>query len=334
MEPGATTNAEATTKAEVTKDEVAKKPIAVIVIGMAGSGKTTLMQRMNAHVHEKKWPSYVMNLDPAVRETGFDCNIDIRDTVDYKKVMHQYGLGPNGGIMTCLNLFATRFDQAMGLIEKRQADLDYVIVDTPGQIEVFTWSASGVIITESLASTFPTVLVYVIDTPRTTSPVTFMSNMLYACSIMFKTKLPVVIVFNKTDIISHEFAQEWMKDYESFQEALDASENSDSYIEGLTRSMSLVLDEFYAEIKSVGVSAATGIGMDSFFAAIQEAAAEYDTTYKPEMERRKQESKELEENRRKMALSKLKTDMKKAERTQELDPVETASLEAYKEAFS
>jgi len=58
----------------------------------------------------------------------------------------------------------------------------YVLVDTPGQIEIFTWSASGSIITDSIASTLPTVVAYIIDTPRTTSPTTFMSNMLYACS--------------------------------------------------------------------------------------------------------------------------------------------------------
>ena len=31
--------------------------------------------------------------------------------VKYKEVMKQYNLGPNGGILTSLNLFATRFDQ-------------------------------------------------------------------------------------------------------------------------------------------------------------------------------------------------------------------------------
>jgi hypothetical protein len=41
-----------------------------------------------------------------------------------------------------------------------------------------------------LAYSFPTVVVYVMDTPRNTSPVTFMSNMLYACSIMYKLKVP------------------------------------------------------------------------------------------------------------------------------------------------
>ena len=77
----------------------------------------------------------------------------------------------------------------------------YAIFDTPGQIEVFTWSASGVIITEALASSFATIVVYIIDTARSTSPVTFMSNMLYACSILYKTKLPFIVVLNKVSII-------------------------------------------------------------------------------------------------------------------------------------
>ena len=75
----------------------------------------------------------------------------------YKEVMTQYGLGPNGAIMTSLNLFSTKFDQVLDLVEKRAPSLDHVIVDTPGQIEVFTWSASGTIITETLATTTPTV---------------------------------------------------------------------------------------------------------------------------------------------------------------------------------
>ena len=77
----------------------------------------------------------------------------------------------------------------------------YAIFDMPGQIEVFTWSASGAIITEALASSFATIVVYIIDTARSTSPVTFMSNMLYACSILYKTKLPFIVVLNKVSII-------------------------------------------------------------------------------------------------------------------------------------
>jgi hypothetical protein len=35
---------------------------------------------------------------------------------------------------------------------------------------------------------------YVIDTPRCTAPQTFMSNMLQAVSILYKTKLPMLLV--------------------------------------------------------------------------------------------------------------------------------------------
>lgn len=209
---------------------------------MAGSGKTSFMQRINAYLHTQKNPGYVINLDPAVHTVPFECNIDIRDTVNYKEVMKQYFLGPNGGIVTSLNLFATRFDQFMGILEKRGPEYDYMLFDTPGQIEVFTWSASGQIITEALAGTFPTVIVYVIDTPRCVSPITFMSNMLYACSILYKTKLPFVLAFNKCDVVSHEFAIEWMQDYENFSAALN---HEKSYMGSLAKSMSLVLEEFY-----------------------------------------------------------------------------------------
>lgn len=98
--------------------------------------------------------------------------------------------------------------QVISVIERRAEQLDYVLVDTPGQIEIFTWSASGAIITEAFASTFPTVVTYLVDTPRSASPVTFMSNMLYACSILYKTRLPLVLAFNKIDVAQHQFALE------------------------------------------------------------------------------------------------------------------------------
>lgn len=115
--------------------------------------------------------------------------------------MKQYSLGPNGAIVTSLNLFATKFNDVINLIEKSNPEHKLCVFDTPGQIEVFTWSVSGTIVTESLASSFPTVVIYVMDTVRSVNPVTFMSNMLYACSILYKTRLPFIIVMNKVSII-------------------------------------------------------------------------------------------------------------------------------------
>ncbi|CAH8345965.1 unnamed protein product [Eruca vesicaria subsp. sativa] len=287
-----------------------KKPIIIIVVGMAGSGKTSFLHRLVCETFESKKRGYVLNLDPAVMSLPFGANIDIRDTVKYKEVMRQYNLGPNGGIMTSLNLFATKFDEVVNVIEKRADQLDYVFVDTPGQIEIFTWSASGAIITESFASTFPTVVTYVVDTPRSTSPITFMSNMLYACSILYKTRLPLVLAFNKTDVADHKFALEWMDDFEVFQAAI---QSDNSYTSTLANSLSLSLYEFYRNIRSVGVSAISGAGMDDFFKAIEASATEYMETYKADLDKRKAEKEQLEEERREKEMEKLRKDMESSQ---------------------
>ncbi|KAI5307134.1 hypothetical protein KEM56_004043 [Ascosphaera pollenicola] len=312
-------------------------PVAIVCVGMAGSGKTTFMQRINSHLHSQRTPPYVVNLDPAVINVPFESNIDIRDSINYKEVMKQYNLGPNGGILTSLNLFTTKVDQVMNILEKRlltnnpatgQPNPDarpskHILVDTPGQIEVFVWSASGSILLETLASTFPTVIAYVIDTPRTSSTSTFMSNMLYACSILYKTRLPMILVFNKTDVRDAEFAKEWMTDFEAFQAALTQEEergmfgsesNTSSfggsgYMGSYLNSMSLMLEEFYRYLNVVGVSSMTGAGVDDFFAAVEEKRQEFERDYKPEFERRKKEKEENEARQREAQLGKLMRDM-------------------------
>ena len=218
----------------------------------------------------------------------------------------RYKLGPNGAIITSLNLFATKFDKVLDLLEKRAPHLQSIIIDTPGQIEVFTWSASGQIITETVAAMFPTVVAYVIDTPRCKSPATFMSNMLYACSIMYKTKLPFVLVFNKTDVEDHSFVVDWMTDFESFQAALADDE---SYMGSMVQSMALVLEEFYRTLRVVGVSAFTGAGMDDFEAAVGEAVKEYEADYRPAFESAIQARKEREEAGKEASLTALMEDL-------------------------
>jgi hypothetical protein len=300
---------------------------------MAGSGKTTFMQRLNAHLHTNHQrnptttaPPYLVNLDPAVRSVPFESNIDIRDSVNYKEVMKQYNLGPNGGILTSLNLFATKVDQVLKILEKRclpshqpsqqpEPLPPYILLDTPGQIEVFVWSASGSILLSSLASSFPTVIAYVIDTPRTTENTsTFMSNMLYAISILYKTKLPMILVFNKTDVKDETEAVEWMRDFESFQSALREEEekqmDGSGYMGSLLNSMSLVLEEFYNALSVVGVSSMTGRGVDAFLEAVEEKRGEFERDYGPELERRRAEAERVKAEVREREVGRMMRDMR------------------------
>lgn len=268
---------------------------------MAGSGKTTFVQKLAEYLYDHDSPGYLINLDPACHDIPYPAHIDIRDTINYKKVMKDYELGPNGAIITSLNLFSTKFDQLVTLIEQRCNEHEHFVLDTPGQIEVFNWSASGMIITETLASQMPTSIVYVIDTVRNLNPCTFMSNMLYACSILYKTKLPLIVVLNKNDLQSGQFLLDWMKDFDKFMNDLESCED---YSSTLTRSLALVLDEFYSNLRTVSVSSLTGLGLDDFMEAVEDAKKEYIEVYAKERKELNESAKEVIESK----LSKIKED--------------------------
>ncbi|MDA4133612.1 MAG: ATP/GTP-binding protein, partial [Thaumarchaeota archaeon] len=149
---------------------------------------------------------------------------------------------------------------------------------------------------------------------------TFMSNMLYACSILYKTKLPMILVFNKTDVKDASFAKEWMTDYEAFQAALqedearnafgsveggDGPSGGSGYMTSFLNSMSLMLEEFYEHLSVVGVSSMTGHGIDEFFAAVQQKAEEFRRDYQPELEKRRAERDEAKKKERERELDKM-----------------------------
>ena len=137
------------------------------------------------------------------------------------------------------------------------------------------------------------------DSSRCTNPTTFMSNMLYACSIMFKTKLPFFIVLNKSDIVDASYCLEWMTDYESYAEAL---KEDDTFSGNLSRSLSLLLDEFYEDLKAVPFSSLYGTGLDELYDALKEKRQEFFEEFLPEIEKVRKNVEKLKKNQ-------IKTDM-------------------------
>ena len=115
-------------------------------------------------------------------------------------------------------------------------------------------------------------MLYIVDVPRCQNPNTFVSNMMYGLSIMYKIKLPLIIIFNKKDVIKEDFCILWTKDYEELETALN---NNSDYISSFSRSLCLVLEEFYKTIKICGVSSHTGEGFDNLITILDGVLKDY-----------------------------------------------------------
>jgi len=97
-----------------------------------------------------------------------------------------------------------------------------------------------------------------------------------------------------------------MNDFELFQSAI---EQEHSYSTDLCRSLSLVLDEFYANLRCVGFSSMTGDGCQEFFEAVQDACEEYEQVYKVEYKKWQEKRSKRENTKREKDLKRLQNDL-------------------------
>lgn len=61
-------------KKEMEKESL-KSPICLIVLGMAGSGKTTFVSKLDSYLQQYKRSPYLVNLDPACKNMPYKPNI-------------------------------------------------------------------------------------------------------------------------------------------------------------------------------------------------------------------------------------------------------------------
>ena len=82
-------------------------PYAQLVIGPAGSGKSTYCSNIQQHCHSIGRTIHVINLDPAADEFKYSVTSDVRDLINLDEVMEEEELGPNGALMFCICLLYT-----------------------------------------------------------------------------------------------------------------------------------------------------------------------------------------------------------------------------------
>lgn len=120
----------------------------IFLTGTAGSGKSTLTSILKKWYQEREVDTVILNLDPGALKLPYEPDIDIRDYVSLKNIMEEYGLGPNGALVAASDMIAVSLDNIKEELEEHKAD--YVIVDTPGQLELFAFRESGPYVVNNL----------------------------------------------------------------------------------------------------------------------------------------------------------------------------------------
>jgi GTPase SAR1 family protein len=187
---------------------------------MAGSGKSSLTAAYSEWLRTADQDVLVANLDPGATALPYNPDIDARKYVDIQKLMNDYQLGPNGALIMASDLLADRLEDMRDEIEA--ANPDILLVDTPGQIELFAFREGGRFITRGLGDE-GRVLVYLMDAPFSRQPLNFVSNIFLAAAIYSRINHPQIYVLSKIDLIrEHEADQivSWVTEPESFESAL------------------------------------------------------------------------------------------------------------------
>ena len=200
----------------------------IFVSGTAGSGKSLLSSKLYEYYTKNGAFAAVLNLDPGVEKMPYTCDIDVRDHIDYVSIMQQYELGPNGALIMANDLIASKIDNIQNEVNK--VNPDYLIVDTPGQIELFAYRSSGRFIIENLTSEEKT-SVFLFDGSLITSPVNFVSIALLATSIRLRLNLPTINVLTKTDIIGEKLKEilQWTTSLNTLENAIAKETDGDTY---------------------------------------------------------------------------------------------------------
>jgi len=237
---------------------------AIFVTGTAGSGKSMLTSKILEYYQTNGVFASVLNLDPGVESLPYRPDVDVRDYVDIVQIMKQYDLGPNGSMIMANDLIATKIEDIQN--EIHGVNPDYLIVDTPGQIELFAYRASGPFFIQNIDASEKT-NIFLYDGTMIVSPSNFISISLLATSIKLRLGLPTINVMTKADLIPDKIDQvlKWSSDPISLEEELKTLEGETySFATDILRTLNI--GEFAGDL--IPISNLTGEGMVNLQAAL------------------------------------------------------------------
>lgn len=177
-------------------------PFGEIVCGSPGSGKSTYCYGKYQLFTALGRPISVVNLDPANDSIPYPCAVDISSLITLKDVMEEHGLGPNGGMLYCMEYLEANLDW----LEERLKELGedaYILFDLPGQVELSTNHESVKRIVERLTKIgLRLAAVHLCDAHYVTDASKYISVLLLSLRTMLHLELPHINVLSKVDLIS------------------------------------------------------------------------------------------------------------------------------------
>ncbi|ARM76407.1 ATP/GTP-binding protein [Acidianus manzaensis] len=237
----------------------------IFFTGTAGSGKTSLVKEFQQYLLDQQLDTAIINLDPAVEKLPYTPDFDVRDYIDAYEVMQKFGLGPNSSLIVSIDLLMSKAVDIKNEISEIEAN--YVLVDTPGQVELFAYRDTGRILSSLIIGDNKAVNVFLLDSFLAKEARTYVSLLLLSSAIRFRMNLPQINVLSKIDLLNKKELEE-LNSWSNGEELIDSLGEIDDYSFDLINSLIESLDS-----PPVPVSSTTDEGLDELYAEIQKILA-------------------------------------------------------------